>query len=195
MVLDKHDQAELLEQAKGGSVDAFATLFESFRPMLHAVAYRLIGPDLSDDVVMETYLKAWRGLGGFGARSSLRTWLCRITRNCALDVRRRESRHTGRQVTTEGEDERPILDRIPDPGGRSPEREAELEDLGRWIRDAMTKLSENHRTVLLLREVDGLSYAEIAAVTGTSIGTVMSRLFHARRKMRRLLQRIATCHA
>jgi len=175
-------------------VDAFAALFEAFRPMLHAVAYRLVGANSSDDVVMDTYLKAWRGLASFGGRSTLSTWLCRIAKNCALDTYRKESRHAGKYVSTEGEDNHPIVDRIPDPTGRSPAREAENHDLGEVIRKAMTKLTDTHSTVLLLREVDGLSYNEIAAATGASLGTVMSRLFHAKRKMRKILGRMDTCH-
>ena len=81
-----------------------------------------------------------------------------------------------------------MVETIPDSSAASPRREAELRDLGVVLDEAMAVLSEEHRTVLLLREVDGLSYRELAAATGVSIGTVMSRLFHARRKLRRVLE-------
>lgn len=188
MALSKREQIDLISAAFEGGVEEFAILFESFRPMLTAVASRLVGPHAGDDVVMETYLKAWRALRTFKGRSSLSTWLCRIVHNCALDFRRAEQRRSGRLVPdTDGVSP---LERIEDPSSRSPQRQLEVRELGDLLKDAMAQLSEVHRTTIVLREVDGLSYGEIAAATGASIGTVMSRLFHARRMLRRILDRM-----
>jgi len=182
------DSQALLEAARSGDVDAFANLFEQHRPILHRVAYRLVGPNDCDDVVMDTYLKAWQALPRFRGRSSLRTWLCRIARNCGLDLLRRERRQQTGRIVNDDPDSEPMLDRIPDEHSPAPDREAALHDLGKVLQQTMQELSEAHRTVLLLREVDGLSYREIAAATGASMGTVMSRIFHARRSLRRKLE-------
>jgi RNA polymerase sigma-70 factor (ECF subfamily) len=195
MTSTSDSQKGLLEQARQGSADAFAALFEQYRPMLTAVASRLAGAADGDDVVMETYLKAWSGLARFGGRAALSTWLCRIVRNCALDICRRQGRENRRRVdsvTAEGAD---IFANLPDERAGDARRHAETQELGVAVRRAMAKLSENHCTVILLREVDGLSYGEIAAATGASIGTVMSRLFHARFLLRKHIERMGICQA
>jgi len=179
---------ELVARARTGDAEAFAQVFESFRPMIHRVAYRVAGPNDCDDVVMETYLKAWRSLPKFKSRSTISTWLCRIAQNCALDFRRRQSRRDARQASSDDPDAAPLMERIPDPRGRSPEAEAAVHDLGALLQTALAQLSEEHRAAILLREVDGLSYREVAAAAGVSIGTVMSRLFYARRKLRTILE-------
>jgi len=195
MALPRREQENMLRQAQGGDVQAFAELFESYRPMLTAVACRVVGPDACDDVVMETYLKAWRGLGKFGGRATISTWLCRIARNCAMDFRRRDGREAGRRVDAESPDGQTVLSRVPDETVRSPAEEAERRELFEEVQAAMEQLSDDHRTALLLREVDELSYRDIAAATDVSIGTVMSRLFHARRRLQKVLGRMQSCHA
>jgi len=188
--MEKQEQKRLLAAALNGGIEEFAELFESFRPMLSAVAGRLVGPHAGDDVVMDTYLKAWRSLKGFRGRSSVSTWLCQIARNCALDYRRKEARRSGRHVPSEDDEGRRVVESVPDESLRTPQETIENRELGAMIQEAMEQLSDIHRTVIILREVDELSYSEIAAATGASIGTVMSRLFHARRQLRKSLERI-----
>jgi len=89
--VDRH-QAEQLERARKGDVEAFAEVFEALRPLVFSVANRLVGPNDAEDVVMETYLKAWQGLPRFRGKSSLKTWLYRISRNCSLDFIRSRQR-------------------------------------------------------------------------------------------------------
>ena len=188
MVPTGSEKEELLARARDGDVEAFALVFESYRSVVHSIAYRIVGENHCDDVVMETYLKAWRALPKFGGRASMRTWLCKIAHNCALDFYRTQVRHNARFVHTEGSDQVPVLERLPDSTFPTPDREADLHDLGAVLDKALAQLSEEHRRVLLLRDVDGLSYREVAAAAGVSIGTVMSRLFYARRRMRRILE-------
>ena len=182
-------EKERLEQARAGDADAFADAFEQHRPLLHRLAYRMVGPTDCDDVVMETYLKAWQSLPRFRGSASLKTWLCRIARNCALDFLRKRQRQQGRQVDWDDPEAAPVVERLPDTGAPAPDREAQKHDLRQILDRAMEQLGEKHRTVLLLREVDGLAYREIAAATGANIGTVMSRLYHARRKLRAILEK------
>ena len=186
-----HNQ-ELLAQARNGDADAFAELFEQFRPLLHRLAFRMVGANDCEDVVMDTYLKVWRALPSFKGRASLKNWLCRVLRNAALDAIRSRSRRQSREVSVhdyrDDEETLGLDERLPDPGGIAPDEQAHADDLGQLIQQAVDELPEHHRIPLLLREVDGLSYKEIAAATGVSKGTVMSRLFYAKRTLRKMLK-------
>ena len=177
--------AELLERARKGDVDAFLALFEESRPTIHAVAWRLVGPDEAEDMVMETYLRAWKSVPGFTGRSSVRTWLCRIAHNCSVDWLRKR-RHVVQPLEAE-DDEGEKGVRFADPRQREPSELMAGAELQETINSALETVSAEHRAVLLLRFSDGLSYAAIAAATGVSIGTVMSRLFNGRRKLLKAL--------
>lgn len=176
----------LVQRAQNGDVDAFAELFEELRPMVFSIAYRLVGPDEADDVVMETYLKAWQAIPRFNLRSSLKTWVYRVTRNCALDSVRARQRHRAR-VVGEVDTERDIAQIADERPVHPADRMATAETVDQ-VQAAMAKMAPEHRTALQLRFSDGLTYAEIAAATGVSIGTVMSRLFNGKRKLSRILR-------
>ncbi len=186
------ESAELLERARKGDVDAFLALFEASRPTIAAVAWRLVGPDESEDVVMETYLRAWKSMPGFSGRSGVRTWLCRIAHNCAVDWLRKR-RHVV-QPWAAGDDESGEHGgeglQVADESQRAPAEVMAGAELQSVINEALGTVSPEHRAVLLLRFSDGLSYSEIAAATGVSIGTVMSRLFNGRRKLVKALARL-----
>ncbi len=139
---------------------------------------------------MDTYLKVWKAIPQFRGDAALRSWLCTATRNCALDCLRRRRRDAERLQHDDATDAEatPLLERLPDERAVGADRHAERLDLGSQLAEALRNLSPDHRTTLLLREVDGLSYKEVAAATGVSIGTVMSRLFYAKHRLRKLLQ-------
>lgn len=176
-----------LDRARHGDLDAFMALFQSARPMVFSVAYRIVGADDAEDVLMETTLKAWKALPGFTGRAGLRTWLCRIAHNCAVDYLRRRP-HWATQGEAESAEGLVDPAALPDGAQRHPAETMAGAELDAQIQSALGTLSPEHRATLLLRFVDGLGYAEIAAATGVSIGTVMSRLFNGRRKMMRLLK-------
>jgi RNA polymerase sigma-70 factor (ECF subfamily) len=179
--------ADLVQRARQGDMDAFLELFEAARPTVHAVALRLVGIDEAEDVVMETYLKAWKSIPGFSGRSSPRTWLCRIAHNCAVDwLRRRRNVSLPAQDRDEPE-EAGDMSMLADPAQRRPSELVAGRELQSAIDTALGRLTPDHRVALMLRFSDGLSYSEIAAATGVSIGTVMSRLFNGRRKMMKAL--------
>jgi len=167
-------------------MNAFAEAFEPLRPMIYAVAYRLVGPDDAEDVVMQTYLKAWQAIPRFQGRSSMKTWLYRITRNCALDLIRFRGRRRERVLTQEELDSPAV--QFSDPSQQQPDEVIARSETAAFVRQAMCKLSPEHSNVLEMRFADGMSYAEIAAATGVAIGTVMSRLFNAKRKLRKILE-------
>lgn len=170
-----------LEKAKNGDIDAFTELFEPLRGKVHAVAYRVGGPDLAEDIVMDTFLYAWKALPKLRRSGALSSWLCQIARNRSLDLLR-QRKHTVTLETTAPDGmphQRDISDR-----DHMPSEAAARKDDVEAVQVAMQQLSEQHQTVLQLRHVDELSYAEIAAATNVSIGTVMSRLFNARKLLR-----------
>lgn len=179
--------AELLGRAQQGDLDAFAELFEPQRKAVYAVACRLVGPVDAEDVVMDSFLKAWQALPRFGGRSSLQTWLYRIAHNCAVDfLRARERRKE--QAPAFRETAEDALARLPDPDQERPDEVLAGDETARAVAEALGRLPPEHRTTLELRYTDGLDYSEIAAATGVSIGTVMSRLFYGKRKLKKLLQ-------
>lgn len=176
----------LLQKACEGDMNAFAQLFEPLRGRMRAVALRWVHADEADDVVMDAFLKAWQGLPGFNRRASLSTWLCRITRNQALDRLRRAAVRK-----TESMDAAPAPDRdtrYADPGQVSPAEQYDRSALQEDLDAAMKQLPPIYRRIILLRHVDGLRYAEIAAALDLPVGTVMSRLFHGRARLRALLR-------
>jgi RNA polymerase sigma-70 factor (ECF subfamily) len=136
---------------------------------------------------METYLKAWKAMPRFKGRSSLKTWTYRIVHNCALDFIRSRKRIREIPLAKSGADGSVEMD-ISDPGQLMPDEAAAISDDAKRVQAALTFLSPEHRNTLLLRFSDGLTYSEIAAATGVSTGTVMSRLFNAKRKLRKVIE-------
>lgn len=180
--MDEQVSRELMERARQGDMEAFAGLFEESRPMIQAVAYRLVGPSDAEDVVMDTYLKAWKALPRFSGRGSLRTWLCRIAHNGAVDLIRSRRLLAGPPGTAADDGAWEAGER-PDVRQKTPAEIVAAAETGALIQAALERLGAEHRTTLLLRFSDGLSYSEIAAATGVSIGTVMSRIFNGRRQL------------
>jgi RNA polymerase sigma-70 factor (ECF subfamily) len=143
--------------------------------------------DAANDVAQETFFRAFRHYESFRSEAAFSTWTYRIAVNLCLDAMRRAG---GRvvQPLDNGEGEAPPALRDPEPG---PEGEAIVRDLARHADAALEDLTVNHRTILLLREVEGLSYAEIAKVLRIPRGTVMSRLHHARHNLQKAFRRVS----
>lgn len=178
-----------LDRARRGDVEAFVALFEQWRPALHRIACRWAGENDAEDVVMDSFLKAWKALPSFRGGSSLKTWLYRIAYRCAADCRRRRERA---EPAVDGEGARESIDEVRDPAARTPAEDVASREMEDLVGRALERLSPEHRATLLLRFADGMSYAEIAAATDVSIGTVMSRLFNARRRLMRTLREMET---
>lgn len=187
VLMTSEDRQRLLAAARQGDMEAFAAVFESLRPVVHSVAYRLVGADDADDVVSETFLKAWKALPNFQGQADVKTWLYRITHNCALDFIRARQRRPADSLSQNPNDDRTIND-LEDERAASPSAEIEQAEGRHRLQAAIAQLDEAHRVTVLLRYADDLSYKEIAAATGVSMGTVMSRLFNAKLKLQRLLR-------
>ena len=180
------DEKHILARARRGDLAAFEELVRQNEKRVYAVALRSSGsPEDAADITQEVFLRAWRSIEEFRGDSGFSTWLFRITMNLCVDF----ARHKHAQPQTQplvGEDdtERPIPDPAP-----TPEEHLENSELGRELAAALDEVSEEHRRIVLLRDVSGLSYTEIAEVLEISEGTVKSRLSRARIALRTILQK------
>jgi RNA polymerase sigma-70 factor (ECF subfamily) len=139
------------------------------------------------ELAQETFVRAFQNLKNFESRSSFSTWLYRIAANLSIDFWRREGRYT----VLRGEDAENEMRRLPSSEGDS-YRAASRTELGGRLKEALEELTPEHRAVVLLREVEGLSYDEISDVLNCPRGTVMSRLHYARNKLRSILKDFAS---
>jgi len=176
--------AELVERLKGGDARALDDLFRRHRDAAYLVAYRLLGNEEDAlDVVQESFIHAMRGIQAFRGQSSFRTWFYRIVTHASLDYRRwRTVRATG-SLDAEGA----VDPEATGPTHRSAAEEAAANDLREAIDKALANVSEKNRAALILFALEGMSYKEVADVLGISVGTVMSRIFNARQRLRELL--------
>jgi RNA polymerase sigma-70 factor (ECF subfamily) len=171
----------LLARAQGGDHDAFAALVADARPRALAVAVKVLrNPDDAEDAVQDAFLKVWRYLGRFEGRSSFSTWIHRIVMNASLDLLRRQSCRPEAHVEADDSGEHRPLELVHE---ETPEHTLADAQTGALVRTALANLSPAHQQALTLREFEDRSYEEIAEVSRCPIGTVMSRLHHARRKL------------
>lgn len=185
-------EQELVQAAQKGSQDAFARLVEQNQDKIYNLCYRMTGnPEDAADLTQEAFLNAWRGLSRFSFQSAFSTWLYRLATNACIDFLRREKRRSAlsMSMTMEEEDgEEGRETEIPDQR-YSPERELERKEVHRALQKGLSSLSPEHRQVLLLRETQGLSYAEIAQCLSLEKGTVKSRIARARISLKDYLQK------
>ena len=183
----------LVERAREGDARAFQELVSRYQNRAFSVALGVVGRrEDAEDVVQEAFLKAYRNLGSFRGQSSFYTWLYRIVFNLAIDLSRRRYRHAESSIGDNATMDAVAQHKPEDAGDliggiRGPEEEINRVALGKRLAEAIDGLSPNHRAVIILREVEGLSYQEISDVVGCSKGTVMSRLHHARKRLQRSL--------
>jgi RNA polymerase sigma-70 factor (ECF subfamily) len=176
---------KLFARAARGEPAALDELFARHRDHSYRVAYRLLGnTEDALDAVQDGFIKALTRLGGFERRSSFKTWLLRVVSNAALDIGRQRRR---RDTLVEAASERAAEESTSLLGYVDPGREAEEADLRHVVREALLMLPEAQRQTFVLHVDGGLSYREVADTMGISVGTVMSRLFYARQKLKGIL--------
>ena len=185
---DPVDDRELVAAAQRGDRDAFKTLFERYHRRAYALALGVVRhPDDALDVVQEAFIKAHKYLDKFEGNASFYTWLYRIVMNLAIDHLRKHRRVKPVELDEtriEPDGDESLLPRIL---GGNPGQALMDKQIRTRIDQALDQLSENHRSVLVMRELEGLSYEEMAQAMSCSKGTIMSRLFHARRNMQKQL--------
>lgn len=176
----------LLAQAGKGCPAALEELFRRYRSVAYRVAYRLLGNEADAlDAVQEAFVKALTHLPTFQGRSSFKTWLLRVVSNAAMDLGRKRGRQEAVSIDALGSRLREEFEPIVQPeSGRDMERA----DLRLKLQQALSQLAPAQRQTFVLHAEAELSYREVAEVLGISIGTVMSRLYYARQRLRTLLE-------
>ena len=182
----EENDIEIVERAQRGDREAFKVLVERYQRKVYGICYGMLkDPEASLDVSQEVFIKVYRYLEKFNRESSFYTWIYRITVNMCIDYIRKSKRvhrveyddqlsHEGNEVAG---DEHISASKL----GINPDKVYGRKELRQKMLEALETLNEKHRTILIMREVDGLSYEEMAEVLSISKGTVMSRLYHARR--------------
>lgn len=180
----EEEDAGLVRAAQSGDSQAFEMLVRRYRNDVFAVAFHFVrNREEAWDIAQEAFIKAHRALNRFRGDARFKTWLLRITANQCKDFLKK------RRVQTVGFDETRGAPDQAAPGQR-PDDALAAEELGEAIRNAVDALPIKHRTVFILREFEGLSYEQMAEVIGCNVGTVMSRLHHARKKLQSHLVRM-----
>lgn len=174
---------ELVERAKGGDSAAFESIVRKYQDRLYNVLLRFVGsPATAQDLAQDTFLKAYQRLADFRGDSQVYTWLYAIARNLAIShVRSPSSRSGGPSLDQEGMEPEA-------PGGGDPVSRAMSRDRERLVQEALLALDEEARWVVVMRDIEGRDYDEIAGMAGVPVGTVKSRLHRARMQLRHLLE-------
>jgi len=171
------EDIELIQRCKEGDLEAFEMLVKEYRNQAVNVAYSLLGCRAEgEDAAQEAFIKIYRGIGGFKEESKFSTWLYRIVVNTVYDFLRRK-KHA--PISLEDIKYEPSV----------LSKETEFQDSKELINEALTRLSFKYRSVLILREIEGLAYKEIAEVLKISIGTVESRVFRGRALLKDFLRK------
>src|SRR5579875_657861 len=178
------EESAVIAQLKAGSEEAFAWLIATYHQPIYSLIARTIpaGSDAAD-VTQEVFVKIYRGISHFHGEASLKTWIYRIALHEALNQRRWWSRHQRRAVTIEGEDDRERhvapLELLADPQ-QSPFDAAAHAEVAARVEAALRRVPEPYRTVVVLRDIEGFGYEEIAEILKTNLGTIKSRLMRGR---------------
>jgi RNA polymerase sigma-70 factor (ECF subfamily) len=190
---EAEEDREFIVRAQNGDAQAFRKLVERHQRRAYAIALGLVrDPNDAHEVVQEAFLRVYRGLNAFQGSSSFFTWLYRIVTNLSIDLIRKPGRKDAELVNGQAIDEDtdfPLVSRI---DGADPLNVMRRREIAARIQEALDALPAYHRGVILMREVEGMSYEEMAQAMEVSKGTIMSRLFHARQKLQLAL---ADCFA
>ena len=187
---DNLEDAELVNLCRDGDTAAFERLVTKYRRRAYAIVYAMVQNEQdARDLAQDGFVRAWGAIRRFKGRSSFYTWLYRIMRNVAVDSLRKK------RIRADGEFDELIAAANVIPEAQTtpsaaplPARELQRKEIGQQINDAIAQLSPIHRTVIVMKEFECLHYHEIAEILQCSIGTVMSRIYYARRKLQVLLR-------
>jgi len=186
LALDR-SEAELVNDLQAGAGEAFDALVTHYHPAIYNLTLRILGdPGDAADITQEVFLKAFRGIRGFRGSSSIRTWLYRIALREASNHRRWRWRHQ-RNQTSLGQVELSELC-VPEPTAASPFDQCAAREVQEMVRKGLRRVPEPFRAALILRDLEGLSYEELAEVLEVPVGTVKSRILRGRRALREILR-------
>lgn len=182
-IIYRDDDTRLVHASLSGDSEAFGELVKKYERLIYNTSCQLVGnSDDAFDVSQETFIKAYRSLGSFRGDSKFSTWLYRICQNAAKDYMRSKSRRQTISLTAyDDDDTKEVQLDIPDDDMMSqPDNLLEREESRKAVRNAISQLSEDHKNVIVLRDIEGYSYDEISEILNLEIGTVKSRLNRAR---------------
>lgn len=184
------DDLSLVRRCQAGDDQAFRALVLRYQRKVFSVAFALVKDrEEAMDIAQDAFLRVHRRLGDFKGDSSFYTWLYRITRNLAIDrLRTRRGKEQELDETAGWELDRAEPGFVSERLGTNPQRGVLRKELAEQMARALGQLPEKHREILVLREVEGMSYEELAVTLEIPKGTVMSRLYHARAKMQAILR-------
>jgi RNA polymerase sigma-70 factor (ECF subfamily) len=180
------DDSNLVRRARGGDLTAFSALVERHRAVVYRVAARMVGADDADDVTQEAFLRAFHRLDRFRGDSPFHSWLLRIAHNAALDTLNRRQRDPLPHGET-SDDDQPYRDAV-SATSKTPADALEARERRTRLEHKLEGLKPAHRAVLVLRDLEGLPYDEIADVTETPLGSVKGRLHRARAELIEILR-------
>ena len=182
----------LIMGCRRGDAVCHRALYAKYAAKVYGFARRFLGDEQhAEDVAQEVFLRVFRKLSAFRGESRFSTWLYRIVFNMSIDLKRKKKRSGGQheEIDANASSEdfvwAPTSARLGEP-----HEELDRKERAQKVSAVLQEISPEHRAVVMLREVDGLSYDEIAEVTGATKGTVMSRLFYARKRIQKALQRV-----
>ncbi len=179
------DDAQLIDETLGGDSSAFGQLVNRYQDRLYNTLVHVVGSaDGAGDVVQDAFVQAYVKLATFERASAFYTWLYRIALNMAISRRRRE------KPAVSIEHAREALGHEPIDGGGAPSDHMEQQERACQVRAALARLTDEHRAIIVLREIDGRAYDEIAAMLDVPVGTIRSRLHRARLQLREQLKAI-----
>jgi RNA polymerase sigma-70 factor (ECF subfamily) len=186
------DDAALVERARANDPAAFDELVERYKQRVYATIYHMTSNhEDANDLAQETFIRAYKNLHRFKGDSSFYTWLYRIAVNTTINFLNSHRRRAKNNLSLDDVDARiqDDPDFIERTSGEGPDREVAANELMQQLNVALQKLSPDHRLVVTLYDIQGLSHAEIARITNSSEGTVRSRLYYARLQLQQLLRR------
>lgn len=184
------DDIELVKRCQHGDTRAFNELVTKYRGKAYAMIYNMVRNEQDAwDLAQDGFLKAWKSIANFRGQSAFYTWLYRIMTNVTIDWLRKKQIEGGTEFddTLELKNIEPGSSTVPR-AEPLPDEKLEHVEIRKRIDAALEKLSAEHRAVIVMKEIDGMQYNEIADAIGCSLGTVMSRLFYARKKLQTLLR-------
>lgn len=185
---DDPEEASLLGRAQSGDTVAFDSLITLHRERIYMHVFQIVrNEEDALDLTQETFIRAWKSLPRFEATAPFSSWLYRIATNAAIDLCRRRQVRPQTEIASGAMKIDPASRTTPSKP-EAPGASLDRAEIKRRVEEAFTTLSPEHRAVIVLKEIEDLSYGEIARHLGCSMGTVMSRLFYARQKLQTLLR-------
>jgi RNA polymerase sigma-70 factor (ECF subfamily) len=182
-----HADANLIQRAQANDRAAFNEIVLRYKSKIYNYIRRMVqSASDAEDLTQETFVRAYLSIHSFQSKASLNTWLFRIATNLCIDFRRKQKSHVSPLSLSTEDEEGECVREIPDMGF-DPQRVLLNRELGKRLEEALSSLPDKLRTALLLYDIEGLPYDEIAQIIGIPLGTVKSRIYHARLQMREAL--------